>query len=425
MLEMLFKRPKSPEEIFTPRAAAVNKKMYIPRPGLEKALQEGLNGSLHLVIHGESGCGKSWLYKKVLGDLDATTEVGNLANASRLGSITSELKNLISRKEEPSKTRYRESKKAGINAGVASGGLEHQGEFEVGEKEPFERVLHGIRSRAGKGMAVLVLDNLEAATENAKLLEELANLIVLIDDDRYAQYRVKLIIVGVPRVLRQYYAKTPNLKTVANRLYELPEVSRLTEEQAEQLVQKGFVDQLRCPIEDQGAVTKHISWVTDRIPQRLHEYCLELARLAQAAQNKIGTSLLKGADRKWLRKSLYAAYTTVENAMNERETKIGRRNQTLYSLGQTQKDEFRWSDIEVIVRREFPETTQNKTLNISQILSELAAYEEPIIKSLPKGDSYRFKDPMYRMCIRTMLEKQPDGERVSKLELAGLSNEAG
>lgn len=36
--------------------------------------------------------------------------------------------------------------------------------------------------------------------------------------------------------------------------------------------------------------------------------------------------------------------------MNERETKVGRRNQVLYALGLVEKDDFRYGDIEEILR---------------------------------------------------------------------------
>jgi hypothetical protein len=48
-------------EVFTPRKADVNESMYVARGDLEAALKQRLLGSQHIVIHGESGCGKSWL----------------------------------------------------------------------------------------------------------------------------------------------------------------------------------------------------------------------------------------------------------------------------------------------------------------------------------------------------------------------------
>ncbi|TXT19300.1 MAG: hypothetical protein FD138_4352 [Planctomycetota bacterium] len=173
-----------PDDVFTPRAAAFNPEMYVQRQDLENALKAALNGRQHIVIHGESGTGKSWLYKRVLADCTAHFEVANLANASRLGSITAELRNVVSRHGATSKVGYEEEKSAELNAVVASGSLSHTGQFEIGQKEPFEACLAAIRHAAGNRVAVLVLDNLEAAFTDV-LLKELADLLILCDDERY------------------------------------------------------------------------------------------------------------------------------------------------------------------------------------------------------------------------------------------------
>ena len=61
------KRPK-PDTVFTPRSAEVNEKMYVSRERQEEALKKAVGGSKNIIIHGESGCGKSWLYKKVFSE---------------------------------------------------------------------------------------------------------------------------------------------------------------------------------------------------------------------------------------------------------------------------------------------------------------------------------------------------------------------
>lgn len=409
---------KSPDEVFTPRAAAINPEMYVARDDLEKALGDGLRSQQHLLIHGESGTGKSWLYKKVLADLDVHYEVANLANASRLGSITNELKNVVSRREEAEKTAYTESKSAEINAAVAKGALDHTGHFEYGQKEPFEACLAAIRSLAGSKRAILVLDNLEAAfTETS--LKELADLLILCDDERYAAYGIKMLIVGVPGGVREYYYRTPHHQTVANRLRELPEVSRLTHNQCDSLVRRGFEERLMYAIVDPHKVYAHVAWITDRTPQMIHEYCLEVANLVHGSTRKVDANALKRADELWLSQSMYHGYSIVEQHMNERDTKAGRRNQTLYALGCSDREQVKASDVEDLIRREFPDSTRDTTLNVAQILAQLGKGDQPLLKRTPKGDAYTFGDPRYRMALRSMLRKTED-ERVEKTPLANV-----
>ncbi|WP_404783874.1 AAA family ATPase [Altericista sp. CCNU0014] len=372
------------------------------------------------MIYGESGSGKTWLYKKVLKNLGVNVYIANLANASRLKSINAEFSNLVNREKQARQTGYSETKKADLSAGIASGGLQHQNQYSFSEKEPFEACLSHIRSLSGDGQAILVLDNLESIRSDQNLLTELANIITLLDDERYAFYKINILIVGVPGDLREYYQATPNLATVANRIRELPEVSRMTLEQCKYLINQGFIQELKYSIDNISDLESHISWVTDRLPQRIHEFCLELAFLGEKVGRRIEFRLLDEADKFWLNQSLASNYTVIESMMNERSTLVGRRNQTLYSLGLIEVEEFKWSDVESILRREFPSSTNNLTLNIPQILSGLSTQDNPIIKRSPKGDAYCFSDPKYRMCLRAMLRKSTNYDSVEKLPISDM-----
>ena len=384
---MLTDRKKDPRTVFTPRESKVNPVMYIPRPELEQELIEGLLGSKHLILHGESGSGKSWLYKKILADQNIVYKVSNLANASRLGSINAEFENILRRTEKPKKTGYTEAKDAEVNAAVAKGRISHADIYSISSKEPFEALASDLRSEAGDRGAVLVLDNLEAIFQSEQHLKELANLITLLDDDIYAAYQVKFIIVGIPGDLRRYFFETPNLSAVGNRVKELAEVFRLTEEQTEELVKKGFIDELGY-LDSKGELYKdvvsHVIWVTDRIPQKIHEYCLILALEAYRNNRPLQLSDIQVADRKWLEESLYQAYSVVEASMNEKDTRIRRRDQVIYSLGQLDKGAFRTADVENYVRNKFPDSTKDIQLNINGTLSYLACQKQPIIRKTPR-----------------------------------------
>jgi hypothetical protein len=402
-----------PEDVFTPRSAKVNAAMYVRRSDLEDMLLSALRGKLHIVIQGDSGTGKSWLYKKVLADEKAAYLIANLANASRLGSIGAEIRNLIEREGSAVKTGYDEEKKTEVSAVIASGGLKHTGHYSIGQMEPFEACLKLLRKCAGSGPAVLVFDNLEAAFTEV-LLKELADLLILCDDERYAQHTVHLVIVGVTKGIKEYYYRTPHHTTIANRLFELREVSRLTVDQARELLKRGLVDQLKFKVEDFEYLAKHVAWVTDRVPQMLHEYGLELASIALKNDGSIELGMLEHADKCWMYRSLTHPYAVIEHHMNERDTKAGRRNQTLYAVGQVDTEYFKAQEIESRLRKAFPTSTKDTTLNVPQMLALFAQGDRPILRRSPKGDAYTFVDPRYRMVLRAMLVLRPKEERLTK-----------
>src|SRR5260370_36867684 len=82
-------------EVFTPRRTDVNREIYVDRVDLEKELGRTLTGSLHTIIFGESGSGKSWLYKKVLADMVAATAIANCAKALRFNSLPDEIRQVV------------------------------------------------------------------------------------------------------------------------------------------------------------------------------------------------------------------------------------------------------------------------------------------------------------------------------------------
>lgn len=411
---------KRADEVFTPRQAAVNERMYVNRQNLETDFSAAISSGLHILIHGESGCGKSWLYKQYCKARGIHLEIANLANAQRLGSITKEIENVIDREGGLEHSTTIDKIEAKADVVVAKGGTEHSKTYTVRGKEPFEECLALAKKHAGGKRAFLVLDNLEVIFDDDKLMGELASLITLLDDERYSQYGVRLLIVGVPSGVREYFNRTPNRATVANRIRELPEVSRLTIAESSELIQRGFKRELGLEIKasDEDAILKHISWVTDRVPQRLHEYCLELALVTDGARS-IDASFLRETDKRWLQSSLSHSYGSVENLMNERDTKIGRRNQVLYCLGLIDRDEFRATEIEALVRQEFPTSTASKTLNVVGILPEISNTKDSVLKRTPKGDAFMFADPRFKMALRAMLIKQND-ESVARVQIGNL-----
>jgi hypothetical protein len=407
-----------PDEVFTPRSPDVNPDMYVQRPDLELALRRALAGTKNIIISGESGNGKTWLYKRVFGSNDVHYDLINLANASLKGGLQDAFKDKVDRLEE--ETKIERTKSGGIQVQPGGMGVKKDGSitFAVGQKSAFENLLSLVRARAGKKEAVLVYDNFEQVAENPGIIKAISDTIILLDDDDLARYKVKLCVVGVPTDIKDYLSKSSrNITTLANRLTEIPEVARMSKEEASKLAASGF-NKLGYKIDVLNVTEFYdaIGWKTDRIAQHIHEYCLAIAHEAERNYFIVDQVIVAKAEKEWLKQTLTADYSAIEERMNARDTKAGRRNQVLYSLGKCDAEDFRYGDIEKIVRAEFSKNTTDVGLNIAGNLTELAAEPKPLIRRTPKGDAYRFTSPKYRMCLRTMLRKNSD-ERVEKIPI--------
>jgi ABC-type oligopeptide transport system ATPase subunit len=406
---------KQIDEVFTPRNAFVNETMYIQRPDLENALKRKIRGTQNIIVYGESGCGKSWLYKKVLSELDIPYCAINLANASIQGGIIKQIENELL-EETPRKIGYTEKKHAEVNAGVARGGLDHNNNYVIGQKEPITRLFHKMHVKAKGEKSFVIFENLESIFSDRKLMNELGSLIILLDDENYAQYRVRFIIVGVPSSVIEYYSKTKNLETVSNRLVSIPEVSRLSREQVRDFIEKGFVQELKIDLFKLklfDVYFNHIEWVTNGIPQKLHEYCEELSYLCEENNWVPEKQFLGKTDKSWLLNTLHKSYEVIDNLMNSPGTKIGRRNQVLYCLGKLNSNIFTVIELERLLRDEFPNTTKERNLNLTVTLNDIVDCHNFIRRS---NSNYIITDMQYILCIRAMLKKTED-EKVVKVSL--------
>lgn len=402
--------------VFTPRNPDVNLGMYIPRLELEKSLLRSVDGTMHSLIFGESGNGKSWLYKKVFEQNGILYAVANCANASRLNSLTNEICSALIPSGTSSKTGFTENKEASIKAVVADGKFAHQNQYQITQNEPLLESFQTFRKKVGDGVAVLVLDNLESIFDNSDLMCELADILILLDDSRYAKFKVKIVIVGVPNGVLEYFAKTKNLSSVANRIEELRKVEGLNLSMVETLVERGLNNLLKFQISKQGIkdISTHTYYITMGVAQRVHEYCEKLSYHIEDNNKTYQEEMLEKADVDWLRVGMRQAYTVIESHLNSKRTAIARRNQVIYSIGQIPLHQFDSSIIVDRLREDFPETTPDSNMGIGSILAELASGECPLLKRNPKTSEYRVIDPRYTMCIRAALRIDPTTNQVYK-----------
>ncbi|MCK0538033.1 AAA family ATPase [Alcanivorax quisquiliarum] len=405
-------------EVFTPRQGEVNTEMYVDRPLHEKSLARSLKRNSHTLLFGDSGNGKSWLYKKVMKENEIPYVVANCANASRLKSITQEICNCLIEPGTVTKLGFSEEKAAEVSAYFAKGGLKHSGNYNVSQEEPLLKAFKMFADTT-PDRKIIVLDNLESIFYSKELMDELADIVILLDDDRYAACNINILIVGVPNGVLQYFSETKNLESVSNRIQEVEKVASLDSGQVMEIIRKGF-DQLSIKITGQTLIdlSDHVWDVTLGIAQRVHEYCECLAYEVEDNEWKFEKALLQYADLSWLKQGLRQSYQVIEAHLNSRETAVARRNQVIYCIAKIRQHQFDSNDIDALIRKEFPSTIPVTNMGIGSILGELAKGGSPLLNRNEKNNSYSIRDPRYLMCIRVALYKDQVSERVIKKQFS-------
>lgn len=401
-------------EVFTPRMSEVNSLMYVDRPSHEKLLARAMKRNSHTLLFGDSGNGKSWLYKKVLDEKGIPFVVANCANASRLRSVTKEICNSLIEPGTIKKLGFSEEKAAEINAYVAKSGLKHTGDFGIAQEEPLLEAFK-LFAEATPKKKILVLDNLESIFSSEDLMRELADIIILLDDARYSACNINILIVGIPNGVLQYFRETKNSESVSNRISEIDKVSGLDSGQVMEVIKKGF-KQLNILTTGSSLIeiSDHVWDVTLGIAQRVHEYCEVLAYAIEDNDWKYDSSLLQKADKDWLLQGLRQSYQLVEGHLNSRETAVARRNQIIFCIAKVRSHQFDSSVIDGLIRKEFPETIPETNMGIGSILGELSKGSNPLLNKNDAANTYSIRDPRYLMCIRLMLYKDSNHQKVIK-----------
>lgn len=403
-------------EVFTPRTTTVNLKTYVPRVSLEIALARSIQGSLHSVLYGESGNGKSWLYKKVFAQYGFHYKVANCANASRSKSIVGEIHSALLPKRHFRKIGTGEEKEANESTYISRRKISDRGRHIEADIDPLYQALSNYRKGIGNGDGIIVFENLEAIFDDAGLMNELANILLLLDDPLYGELNIKFLLVGVPNGILEYFAKTKNVESVANRLQELPKVGGLNQAMVETLVEKGFNELLKFNLSKEAIneISSHIHHRTLGVAQRVQEYCERLSYKLEDAKNIYSRESLREADSDWLAIGLRQAYTVIESHLNSKQTTVARRNQVIYCIGHMNVHQLDSSLVSERIKLEFPSTAKESNMGVAGILSELSSSDMPLLRRNPKTKDFRIIDPRYSMCIRVMLYKHPVTSSVEK-----------
>lgn len=395
---------KKPEDVFVIRTSTVNEKLYVNRDDLEKELKRLVKTAPNIIIRGESGCGKTWLYKNVFDKEDINYEIIDLSKAIKDGmTIEKVINDKLNKNKEFIQIGYTTEKNAEVKIPVAGGALSHSEEFTRNENVLLRmyKSLHHDKKKS-----LLVLDNLEQIKDNQQLLDELNSMIMNVDNEDFAEFNVKLLIVGTPSGFKHFYSKAKNIDTLTNRLKSLEEVKGLSLKETGVYFQKSMINIMKIQFIDSdiNKYVKHIFSITNGIPQRIVEYCLNLC---YTIEDEGGVTeykrICKIADLRYLKGTLDKSVEVISRKLNSNETSLQRRNQVLYTLGKMKVNTFKTADVEKELRKVFA-ISQQTMINVSGLLAELASGDDPIL--IKVNDNWMFQDSQYLVTLKLMLSKR-------------------
>lgn len=317
----------------------------------------------------------------------------------------------MSRENWQIRTKYTEMKNASMGIpNVANGGLSHIDEYNT-TVDYFMEFLKFMSYRTTKdrnSKRYIVFENFETIIESDELIKQLANLITLIDDEEVIKHRTKFIIIGATKDIQKYFSDLPNINTIENRIYELPEVRTLSTLQSFELIERGF-NKLEIQFQTEALLKKYkeqITRLTGGIPQRLHELCLEVSKLCKENNYTACEEFIEIAKVNWLNTSLNKNYVSVSKIINYDIAADSRKNQVLYCVAQKENITFTSSEIDDDLRSEFPHSTSGVNLVSTKQLNELCKTTPPLLEKYENTNEYSFVDFKSALCLRAMLYKE-------------------
>lgn len=390
--------------------------MYVKRDTLETELVSAVRQKKNIIIHGDSGCGKTWLYQSTFKNKSINFINLNAASVRTAGSMMTAITQLKSRFQPKKKVSHEESVSGGADIAILNTEASTTYAYTYTERDPYYELLEVISKAFSNKSTFLVIENVEHIVFETELVNQLSSLILYLDDDDYSKFNVKLLIVGTSSNLRELFSRTTASQTIINRVIEISEVSCLTPAQTRSYIEKGFLNYLGMEVDTNGfsekQLSQYISWYSLDIPQYVQEICLQIAISSEDSKLITHKNTRRGISD-WARTSLISDYTRITLHLNRKGSSHGRKNQVIFTLGYLLKNDFDQAEVERSVRNNFKVSTSEKKLNILAILSELSSGENPLIRKNPTRNTYRFISPKTKIVIRWLMQKNEHDETLN------------
>ena len=373
-------RDVRPEQVFTPRSPTVNKKMYVDRPEYERELKLAMRSGYHLIIYGDSGCGKSWLYKKVFEDELVVFATVDLNSCNEIDDIDLLLLEILEDPDEwIEERRTTEVEKGAMPYDIGRKSIGKR-ELRRQQKTPFEQLCKALRKKARNRKTFIVFENLEHAIMNQEVVTYLRSLILSLDDSSMTRSNVQICFVGVPSDIKMLLSDQNKYQTISNRITEISEVSRMSKTQVRDLVFQGFDRELSMSVENFDYCLSQIIYLTDRIPQYIHDLCLQIAFCAEEQGDSVSPFVVSLGAHAWVDTNGRQSREFIEKLIGPGRRRNDPKSRVFLALAKWEKATFYSTDIENLLRELFPISLANKRVHVTRMLNKLASGDMRFLK---------------------------------------------
>lgn len=406
---------KSPEDVFTPRSSEVNPVMYINRPELEASLLRAMRTGYHVVIYGDSGCGKSWLYKKVFSDNRVYWSTLDFSASENADDVDLQILELVASFQEWQEEETQTETDTRFAPGGVGAGSKRRKVMRKVSTSPLSQLLHHIRRVAGRKRAFLVLENIEHVLDKPEVLRQIQNMLLALDDPAIASHSVRLCLVGVPAEIKEVLTAGNKYQTISNRVAEIPEVSRLPSEAVGLLVQRGLEQELDFTIEARVYCISQIAFISDRVPQYVHDICLHTALLAEDNALTVTPRIIKSAFEHWVETNARQAYEFIHECLVGSGPMSQAVARVVYSIACCDQRRFQAQEIEGLVRENFPRSTNGKRVQVLKALRKLSDGDSRLLKTDDAKHNFRLLTPKLKPVLRASLKVENEEVSISHL----------
>ncbi|MEO9518482.1 MAG: hypothetical protein ABJH45_21460 [Paracoccaceae bacterium] len=409
-------KTKKPEEVFTPRSDEVNSVMYINRPEHEYSLRTAVRTGYNVVIFGDSGCGKSWLYKKIFRDDNIYFSVIDFRDCKSEDDVDLQILELISSFEAWEETEKIEKKSAEFKPSRIGVGDETETKYKKVENSPYLKLLSYIRKTAGKRTSFLVFENLEYALDRADVVDRIRSMLIGLDDVRAGSYKVRICLVGVPSDVKEILSDGNRHQTISNRVYEIPEVGILDRKSVDLLATRGLEQELDFSFESKTLCLGKIAFVTYRVPQFLHDVCLHVALRAEDNLNTINPDVVDVAVNDWIKSKAVQSVEFIRSQVMYDKTARQAKSKILFSVSRLERSFFSSDDVSEFLNKNFPKTMKHGKIQTLRHLRSLCDGNEKILKCDNERRLFRVSTPYLRSSMRISLALDALDEHIKLIE---------